>query len=68
MKQILVFALAAVLFVGCLAGCGSFKCDICNKEKGGKKHQAELMGEEFIMCDECYKILDEGFAEAGDLS
>jgi ribosome-binding protein aMBF1 (putative translation factor) len=42
-----------------LTACGKFECDFCGKEKSGKKHKEELMGKEVVICDECYKELEE---------
>ena len=56
MKKLLVLALIAIMSVCFLAGCGSFKCDICGKEKDGEKHTVEVLDEEVVMCDDCYKL------------
>ena len=56
MKKLLVLALIAIMSVCFLAGCGSFKCDICGEEKDGEKHTVEVLDEEVVMCDDCYKL------------
>lgn len=61
MKKFLVLALMAVMAVTCLAGCGKFECDVCGEEKSGKKHEGEILGEEVVMCDDCYEKINEGF-------
>lgn len=40
-----------------IAACGNktFKCDICDKEKSGKSYKSQLMGEEIIICKDCYE-------------
>ncbi len=55
MKKIIALALAALLSVFCLAGCGKFECDLCGEEKSGKKHTTTVFGEEVTICDDCYE-------------
>lgn len=40
-----------------LTACGKFTCDICGQEKGGKKHENDMLGEKIVMCDDCFKEL-----------
>ena len=40
-----------------LTACGKFECEMCGKEKSGKKYKNEVLGEEVVMCEECYKEL-----------
>ena len=63
MKRIITLALVGVMSMSFLAGCGKFTCDMCEEEKSGKKHKEELLGEEIVICDDCY----EGLQSLGDL-
>lgn len=58
MKKIIgiisLIALVAALLISCG---GSFVCDMCEKERSGKKHTEEIFGEKLTICDECYASL-----------
>ena len=58
MKKFICVALLIVAMASMLTACGKFTCDICQKEKSGKKHTEELLGEEIVYCDDCYKSLE----------
>ena len=67
MKRVFGIVLLVALLVTMLVGCGKFKCDLCQKEKSGKKHNEEILGQEVVYCDDCYNGL-KGIADAlGDL-
>lgn len=55
---LLVFAISLAL-----SACGNktFKCGICNEEKTGKSYKSQVMGQEVIVCEDCYKELSEAF-------
>ena len=54
-RIIACFAMLALLLG--LASCGNktFECDLCGKEKTGKSHQVEALGQEITVCEDCYK-------------
>ncbi|MCR4643502.1 MAG: hypothetical protein K5697_15925 [Lachnospiraceae bacterium] len=52
----------AVLFVSLIAtlsltACGSFKCQICEQEKSGTKHEVSMLGQTLTVCDDCYESM-----------
>ena len=59
-KQIIIL-ITAITLVLCLTACGNktFKCGICNEEKTGKSYKSEQMGEEILICEECYEQIKE---------
>ncbi len=61
MKRIIAAVLTLVMAMALLAGCGSFKCDLCGKESDGEKHETEVLGKEIVICDDCYETIDKGF-------
>lgn len=63
MKKIIGILVLAVAMVTMLTACGKFTCDLCGEEKSGEKHESELLGQEVVICDDCYTALDEGFDE-----
>ncbi len=72
MKKIFCFVLIAAAVASALAGCGGkkFICDECGKKKSGHSYCSEFMGEESVMCQDCYKefkellnMLDESLAQ-----
>jgi ribosome-binding protein aMBF1 (putative translation factor) len=47
---------------------------LCGEEKSGKKHEEEVMGQDVVICDDCYDELEdlgddfeEGFEDLKDL-
>lgn len=58
MKKKIVAILLAATTVLSLTGCGKFSCDICGQEKSGKKHTETMLGQEFTICNDCYKELE----------
>ncbi len=59
MKRFITLALVALMSLTLFAGCGKFECDSCGEKKGGKKHEAEIFGEELVLCDDCYEDINE---------
>lgn len=58
MKRIIstVLIVASLLLV--MTSCGKFTCDLCGDEKKGKQHKEEVLGEEVVICDDCYEELE----------
>lgn len=56
-KRVVAILLTAVTLLS-LTGCGKFSCDICGQEKSGKKHTETLFGQEYTICNDCYKVLE----------
>lgn len=44
-----------------LTACGKFTCDLCGEEKSGKKYESAMLGEEIVICDDCYQELQDLF-------
>ena len=59
MKKIVIALLLVVALVATLTACGTFKCDICGEEKSGSKHTEEILGEEVVICSDCYEEMEE---------
>ena len=59
MKRLICVFLLVVMLASLLTACGKFECDLCGEEKSGKKHKEELLGEEIVICNDCYKELEE---------
>ena len=59
MKKLICMAMLVVVVLSLLTACGKFKCDTCGKEKTGKQHKEEVLGQEVVMCDDCYKEAQE---------
>ena len=57
MKKLICVALLIIAMASMLTACGKFTCDMCGKEKSGKKHTDELLGQEIVYCDDCYNGL-----------
>lgn len=55
MKKFAVLVALIALLSVLLCGCGKFTCDGCGEEKTGKKHKVEFMGEEGVLCGDCYE-------------
>ena len=56
MKKFIVMVLCAIIAISMFAACGRFTCEVCGEEKTGKKHEGNLLGYEFVYCDDCYKL------------
>ena len=53
-KKMSLLVIIMVIVMG-LTGCGGkFTCDICGKEKSGKKYETEMFGQKVTICKDCY--------------
>ena len=59
MKKLICVLLLVVVIATMLTACGKFKCDFCGEEKTGKKYEREMLGEEVVICKDCYEELEE---------
>ena len=54
MKKLLCICALVVMLLTMLTACGGkFECDLCGKEKSGKKYTKEVLGEEIVYCGDC---------------
>lgn len=58
MKQLILSIISIVLLLT-LTGCGKFTCNICGKEKSGKKYEEEMFGQKITICKDCYEDMQE---------
>ena len=55
-----LFSLSVVVILATmLTGCGKFECDMCSKEKKGKKHKVEILDKNYVICDDCYEEFED---------
>ena len=59
MKRIIALVLVIASLAILLCACGKFECDLCGKEKSGKKYTDELLGEEITYCEDCKEDLED---------
>lgn len=59
MKRLISILLLVVVLATMLTACGKFTCDMCGEEKSGKKHEESMLGESIVICDDCYKALED---------
>ena len=59
MKKFVLLVVLVAMLSTLLCACGKFTCDLCGEEKSGKKHKEEVLGEKVVICDDCYKGLEE---------
>lgn len=59
MKRLISILLLVVVLATMLTACGKFTCDMCGEEKTGKKHEESMLGETVVICDDCYKALED---------
>ena len=60
MKRMIAALLLVVAMLSMLASCGEpFTCDTCKEEKTGGKHTTEILGQEVVICDDCYKEMED---------
>lgn len=59
MKRFISILLLVVVLATMLTACGKFTCDMCGEEKSGKKHEESMLGESIVICDDCYKALED---------
>lgn len=58
MKRLICVLLLVVMMVTMLTACGKFECDLCGDEKSGKKYETEFLGQEIVICKDCYEDLE----------
>ena len=59
MKKFLLLALALVLAFTLTACSSTFKCGMCLEEKSGRQYENEFLGEEIVICHDCYSEMKE---------
>ena len=59
MKKVIAILTLAVIIATVMAACGKFTCDLCEKEKSGKKHKETYLGQDIVICDDCYDDLED---------
>ena len=59
MKKLIMLVAMVAVFSTLLCACGKFKCDLCGKEKSGKKYKEEVMGQEVVYCKDCHDELED---------
>ena len=59
MKRLISILLLVVVLATMLTAFGKFTCDMCGEEKTGKKHEESMLGESIVICDDCYKALED---------
>ena len=67
MKKLICLALLVVVVLSLFTACGKFTCDICQEEKSGEKHTKDVLGEEIVMCDDCYTAAEDAADALSDL-
>lgn len=66
MKRLIGIFMLVLTVATMFTACGKFTCDLCEEEKSGKKYKDEFLGEEVIICKDCYKELEELGEELAD--
>lgn len=59
MKKIALILLAAVLAISLTACSKTFHCGMCLQEKTGRQYSTRFLGEEIMVCHECYSEMKE---------
>ena len=59
-KRISILLMLSMLSMT-LTACGKFTCDLCGEEKSGKSYESTVLGEEVVICDDCYQELQSLF-------
>ena len=49
-STLLILTMLSIL----LTACGKFTCALCMDEKSGKRHESTVLGEELVICNDCY--------------
>lgn len=57
MKKIVitVVCFAMLLLAACSKSSEPFNCGLCGRESTGSGHQVTTLGEEMVICDDCYE-------------
>ena len=58
MKRKVCMLFVIVMVLMSFTGCGKFTCSICGEEKSGKKYESALLGEELLICQDCYDEIE----------
>lgn len=58
MKKKILAALLVAATILSFSGCGKFTCDLCGKEKTGKKYEETVLGATVTICGDCYEKLE----------
>ena len=67
MKKFIALGCLTIVMAMLLTACGKFTCDICQEEKSGEKHTKDVLGEEIVMCDDCYTAAEDAADALSDL-
>ena len=59
MKRFICVLLLIAMLATMLTACGKFECDLCGEEKSGKKYESEFLGQEILICKDCYEDLED---------
>lgn len=59
MKRFICVLLLIAMLATMLTACGKFECDLCGEEKFGKKYESEFLGQEILICKDCYEDLED---------
>ena len=62
MKRKVCMLFVVVMILMSFTGCGKFTCAVCEEEKSGKKHESALLGEEVVICQDCYDEIEDFFS------
>lgn len=68
MKKIISLIALMLILVSVLCACGKFECDLCGKEKTGKKYTKEILGEEVNYCQDCHDNMEDAKDAIEDLT
>jgi len=60
MKKMIALLLLVVTLATLLTACGRFECNICKEKKFGKRYESSLLGQEIVVCKDCYEGLQKG--------
>lgn len=59
MRKRMMAAMLVVMTTLSLTGCGKFTCDLCGREKSGKRYTEKVFSREVTICNDCYKGIEE---------
>ena len=67
MKKLICLLLIVVVLATMLTACGSFTCDFCGEEGSGSGNTIKVLGEEGVLCDDCYDEWNSASSALGGL-